>query len=108
MPRKRALKLEVADGIRKVRLGAYRKTGDKAETEWFDRNRLGTEPYARWCGRTAGVTPPPTRILPILSIPPNSVSFSQFVAGITTIQEVEGRILSRKSTSCYRDQRAFP
>ena len=61
MPRKRALKLEVADGIREVRLGAYRKTGNKAETEWFGRNRLGTEPYARWCERTAGVTPPPTR-----------------------------------------------
>ena len=29
MPRKRALKLEVADGIREVRLGAYRKTGDR-------------------------------------------------------------------------------
>ncbi len=67
MPRKRALKLEVADGIREVRLGAYRKTGDKVETEWLGRNRLGTEPYARWCGRTAGATPPPTRltILPI-------------------------------------------
>jgi len=25
-------------------------------------NRRGTEPYARWCGRTAGVTPPPTRL----------------------------------------------
>ena len=24
-------------------------------------NRRGTEPYARWCGRTAGETPPPTR-----------------------------------------------
>jgi len=24
-------------------------------------NRRGTEPYARWCGRTAGVTPPPAR-----------------------------------------------
>src|SRR5512139_2653165 len=62
MPRKRALKLEVTDGIREVRLGAYRKTGNKAETEWHGRNRLGTEPYARWCGRTAGATPPPTRL----------------------------------------------
>ncbi len=61
MPRKRALKLEVADGIREVKLGAYRKTGDVTETEWLDRNRLGTEPYAWWCGRTAGATPPPTR-----------------------------------------------
>src|SRR5512139_2469767 len=61
MPRERALKLEVADGIREVRLGAYRKTGNKAETEWLGRNRLGTEPYARWCGRTAGATSPPTR-----------------------------------------------
>jgi hypothetical protein len=25
-------------------------------------NRRGTEPYARWCGRTAGVTWPPTRL----------------------------------------------
>ena len=24
-------------------------------------NRRGTEPYARWCGRSAGETPPPTR-----------------------------------------------
>ena len=24
-------------------------------------NRRGTEPYARWCGRTAGAIPPPTR-----------------------------------------------
>ena len=55
------MKLEVADGIRKVRLGTYKKTGDKAETEWLERNRLGTEAYAGWCGRTAGVTPPPTR-----------------------------------------------
>jgi len=61
MPRERALKLEVVDGIREIRLGAYRKTGNKAEAEWFCRNRLGTEPYARWCGRTAEVTPPPTR-----------------------------------------------
>ena len=61
MPREGALKLEVADGIREVRLGTYRKTGDRAEAEWFDRNRLGTEPYARWCGRTAEATPPPTR-----------------------------------------------
>ena len=61
MPRERASKLEVADGIREVRLGANRETGDEAEAEWFDRNRLGTEPYARCCGRTAGGTPPPTR-----------------------------------------------
>jgi len=33
MPRERALKLEVADGIREIRLGAYRKTGSKVETE---------------------------------------------------------------------------
>jgi hypothetical protein len=63
MPRKRVLKLEVADGIREIRLGAYRRTGNKAETEWLGRNRLGTEPYARWCGRTAGATPPPTRLM---------------------------------------------
>lgn len=25
-------------------------------------NRRGTEPYARWCGRTAGAIPPPTRL----------------------------------------------
>jgi hypothetical protein len=25
-------------------------------------NRRGTEPYARWCERTAGVTPPPTQL----------------------------------------------
>jgi len=61
MPRKRALKPEVVDGIRKVRLGAYRKTGNKVEAEWLDRNRFGTEPYARWCGRTARATSPPTR-----------------------------------------------
>ncbi len=24
-------------------------------------NRRGTEPYARWCGRSAGAIPPPTR-----------------------------------------------
>ena len=27
----------------------------------FYMNRRGTEPYARWCGRTAGEIPPPTR-----------------------------------------------
>ena len=27
----------------------------------FYMNRRGTEPYARWCGRTAGAIPPPTR-----------------------------------------------
>ena len=27
-----------------------------------------TEPYARWCGRTAGVTPPPTRLVKRLPI----------------------------------------
>ncbi len=32
---KRVLKLEVADGIRKVRLGAYSKTGEEAEPEWL-------------------------------------------------------------------------
>ena len=26
-------------------------------------NRRGTEPYARWCGRTAGAIPPPTRFI---------------------------------------------
>ncbi len=26
-------------------------------------NRRGTEPYARWCGRTAGAIPPPTRCI---------------------------------------------
>ena len=26
-------------------------------------NRRGTEPYARWCERTAGAIPPPTRSL---------------------------------------------
>src|SRR5690625_4326828 len=26
------------------------------------RNRRGTEPYARWCGGTAGAIPPPTRL----------------------------------------------
>src|SRR5690625_5828714 len=32
-------------------------------------NRRGTEPYARWCGRTAGVIPPPTRsgLTPLLA-----------------------------------------
>ena len=25
-------------------------------------NRRGTEPYARWCGRSAGAIPPPTRL----------------------------------------------
>ena len=28
----------------------------------FYMNRRGTEPYARWCGRTAGAIPPPTRL----------------------------------------------
>lgn|GEM_PF-4553996 len=27
----------------------------------FNVNRRGTEPFARWCERTAGVIPPPTR-----------------------------------------------
>ena len=26
-------------------------------------NRCGTEPYARWCERTEGVNPPPTRLI---------------------------------------------
>jgi len=26
-------------------------------------NRRGTEPYAQWCGRTAGAIPPPTRFV---------------------------------------------
>ncbi len=60
MPRWRALKLEVADGIREIKLGAYGKTGNEAETEWLGSNRLGTEPYARWYGRTAGATLPLT------------------------------------------------
>ena len=33
----------------------------QAATQTYITNRRGTEPYARWCGRTAGVTPPPTR-----------------------------------------------
>ncbi len=32
-----------------------------ASVSVFFANRRGTEPYARWCGRTAGVTLPPTR-----------------------------------------------
>ena len=61
MLRKRALKLEVADRIRKIKLGAYRVAGTEKLRAEGDGNRRGTEPYARWCGRTAGVTPPPTR-----------------------------------------------
>jgi hypothetical protein len=68
MPRERVLELEVADGIREVSLGAYKKTSNEAETDWFDRNRLGTEPYARRCGRTAGSTPPSTRLFPSVII----------------------------------------
>ena len=47
-------------------------------------NRRGTEPYARWCGRTAGVTPPPTRsakkqkrptaLIPSTFYPPRALS----------------------------------
>jgi hypothetical protein len=29
----------------------------------------GTEPYARWCGRTAGAIPPPTRLYFRFSLP---------------------------------------
>ena len=36
----------------------------QAATQMYITNRRGTEPYARWCGRTAGVTPPPTRLSP--------------------------------------------
>jgi len=35
-----------------------------ATTSTHNMNRRGTEPYARWCGRTAGATPPPTRLRP--------------------------------------------
>src|SRR5690349_4167773 len=30
--------------------------------ESFALNRRDTEPYVRWCGRTAGASPPPTRL----------------------------------------------
>ena len=35
----------------------------------FYMNRRGTEPYARWCGRTAGAIPPPTRCMPLPRMP---------------------------------------
>ena len=35
----------------------------------FYRNRRGTEPYARWCGRTAGAIPPPTRCFAVREHP---------------------------------------
>ena len=52
----------VADGIREVRLGALKVTGIEDQIAERVRNRRGTEPYARWFGRTAGVPPPPTRL----------------------------------------------
>jgi len=36
----------------------------------FHMNRRGTEPYARWCGRTEGAIPPPTRCAPGRAHPP--------------------------------------
>jgi len=39
MPRKRALKPEVADGIREVRLGAHRAAGDDVTKARNNRNR---------------------------------------------------------------------
>ena len=44
--------------------GAANVTGRKA-THWPEalHEPPYTEPYVRWCGRTAGVTPPPTRLL---------------------------------------------
>src|SRR5438552_6004453 len=43
-----------------------------------------TEPYVRWCGRTAEVTPPPTRLLLILptSCRPSSAGRRQVMAGV--------------------------
>jgi len=61
MPRKRALKPEVADGIREVGLGAYKTPGIEIEEHTWQQEPPYTEPYVRWCGRTEGVSPPPTR-----------------------------------------------
>ena len=60
MPRKRALKPEVADGIREVGLGAYRTPG----MENKENNDNGTAVYGTvrtvvW--EDGGVSPPPTR-----------------------------------------------
>jgi len=60
----------------------------RQKTEWFDRNRLGTEPYARWCGRTAGATPPPTRSAK------NSYSSPLYYAKMQSDQENRGRVVS--------------
>ncbi len=50
MPRKRALKLEAADGIRKGKLGAYRKTGKGAENRvaWQEPPWYGTVCRVVW------------------------------------------------------------
>ena len=57
----RGPELEIADGIRKVKLGAYRIGGDEVTERAEGQEPPYTEPYVRWCGRTAGATPPPTR-----------------------------------------------
>ena len=60
MPRKRALKSEVANGIREVGLAA-KAPGTEINGADDSRNRPYTEPYVRRCERTEGVSPPPTR-----------------------------------------------
>src|SRR4030066_637720 len=52
MPRKRALKPEVADGIREVRLGAHKAVGDDVTKAQINRNRrIRTRSYGGVGGR---------------------------------------------------------
>jgi hypothetical protein len=59
-------------GVHREEAGRYpagagvRVEADSAEPERCNGSSVTheppyTEPYVRWCGRTAGVTPPPTR-----------------------------------------------
>ena len=44
-----------------ARLGLLSLVNYDHQLQTFNMGRRGTEPYARWCRRTAGAIPPPTR-----------------------------------------------
>src|SRR5437879_4031649 len=56
-----------------------------------------TEPYVRWCGRTAEVTPPPTRFAKLnMDLPPRIMDFAK------AIRDEGGRALL--VGGCVRDE----
>ena len=68
-------------------------SGTKLSPIMGDRNRRGTDPFARWCERTGEATPPPTRSCFV----PGVVAFAfEGVVHKPALQSIQGGIEVRR------------